>query len=191
MVDHILLQIAKMAIVEHFDETMHLNKEALLKQYPFLNEQGAVFVTLNYDNTLRGCIGSIIAHRSLLEDVIHNAKAAAFHDPRFNGLDQKEFDHLDLEVSVLTPPKVLIYKDYDDLMHQVRPFKDGLILQYGAYQGTFLPQVWEHLPTPTLFLEHLSQKAGLTPLVYQNHPNIYRYEVHALEELFNAILPLE
>ncbi|MBD3750843.1 MAG: AMMECR1 domain-containing protein, partial [Sphingobacteriales bacterium] len=65
-----------------------------------------------------------------------------------------------------------------------------LILKHGYHQGTFLPQVWEQLQSPENFLEHLAYKAGLSPDVYAHHPEIYAYQVDAIEEDFNAVRPL-
>lgn len=83
MVDTILLRIAKTAILLKLDNSFQIDKERLIQKHPFLAQKGAAFVTLNKEKNLRGCIGSIIAHRSLLEDVVHNTKSAAFSDPRF------------------------------------------------------------------------------------------------------------
>lgn len=190
MLDLILLQIAKIAILSQFDTSYTLDNEALIKNYPYLGKKGAAFVTLKYDNDLRGCIGSIVPHQSLLDDITQNATSAAFRDPRFKSLDISELSHLSLEVSVLSEPILLEYEDYADLLQKVRPNVDGLILQHDRYQGTFLPQVWEQLPTPSLFLEHLSQKAGASPSIYNEHPNIFRYEVQHIEEEWDAILPI-
>ena len=162
MSDAILLRIAKTAILSKFDNNYKLDEESLLKEYPFLDKDGAVFVTLKYDNDLRGCIGSIVAHQRLFDDIVHNAKSAGFGDPRFAPLRSDELSHLTLEVSVLSEPKILEYEDYEDLLAKVQPNIDGLILKHSHYQGTFLPQVWEQLPNKVDFLEHLSQKAGLT-----------------------------
>lgn len=190
MLDTILLRIAKSAILARLDDGYRFDQEGIVKQYPFLNEDGACFVTLNYQKQLRGCIGSIVAHQTLMEDLVSNAVSAAFADPRFSPLGVEELDGLTLEVSVLTAPEVLAYQDYNDLLTKLVPNKDGLILQYGGYQGTFLPQVWEQLPTSEQFLEHLSYKAGANPSIYEHHPTIYRYRVEAIEEDFDAILPL-
>jgi len=187
MLDAILLRIAKTAILNKFDDKYVLDEESLLKEYPYLSKDGAAFVTLKYDNDLRGCIGSIIAHRTLLDDIIHNAKSAGFSDPRFAPLDNDELSHLNLEVSVLSEPKILEYKDYDDLLQKIQPNIDGLILQHGRYKGTFLPQVWEQLATPELFLQHLSMKAGANPNIYSEHPTIYRYGVEHIEDKFDEI----
>ena len=190
MANYILLQIAKTAILSKFNSKYGFDEVGLVEKYPFLSENGATFVTLHYDNELRGCIGSIIAHRSLLDDVVQNALLASFDDPRFQPLSSDEFSHLKLEVSVLSKPEILEYADFNDLLNKVQPNIDGLILKYGAYQGTFLPQVWEQLPLPKEFLEHLSIKAGSNPSIYNKYPAIYRYEVSAIEEDFDEILSL-
>ncbi|MCD6172684.1 MAG: AmmeMemoRadiSam system protein A [Sulfurimonas sp.] len=190
MTDTILLRIAKTAILSKFNKNYVLDEKSILEEYPFLENNGAVFVTLKYNNDLRGCIGSIISHRRLFDDVVHNAISAGFNDPRFKPLSVEELSHLSLEVSVLSEPQILEYKDYADLVQKVKVNKDGLILKHGRFQGTFLPQVWEQLATPELFLEHLSMKAGATPSIYSEHPSIYRYGVEHIEEDFDEILPL-
>ena len=191
MIDPILLRIAKTAILKKFDPAYEIDKDALIVKYPFLAQKGAAFVTLNKDKNLRGCIGSITAHQPLIDDIIHNAQSAAFSDPRFNPLRPEEIDDtLTLEVSVLSEPVKIEYHSYEDLKSKIVPHKDGLILKYGHYQGTFLPQVWEQLPTTEQFLEHLSYKAGANPTIYSHHPDIYRYHVEHIEESWNAIQPL-
>lgn len=190
MLDPILLRIAKSAILERLDDSYSFDKEKLLNEYPFLEKDAAAFVTLKYNNDLRGCIGSIIAHRMLLDDVMSNAVSAGFNDPRFQPLTANELSYLTLEVSVLSEPEILEYKDFEDLCKKITPHVDGLILKHEIYQGTFLPQVWEQLPTPKLFLEHLSMKAGSSLSIYEEHPTIYRYSVDAVEEDFDEVLPL-
>ncbi|WP_428737369.1 AmmeMemoRadiSam system protein A [Sulfurimonas sp.] len=190
MLDPILLRIAKSAILAKLDAGYSFDASELGTLYPFLNEQGACFVTLHFNKDLRGCIGSIIAHKTLLEDILDNAASAAFRDPRFSPVRVGELDSINLEVSVLTTPEPIEYSDYDDLKLKIVPKKDGLILKAGGYQGTFLPQVWDQLPTTEQFLEHLAYKAGTNPSIYQQHPIIYRYRVEVIEEDFDAILPL-
>ncbi len=190
MIDKIVLRIAKSAILSRFDTEYKFNKEELLSHYPFLQENVATFVTLEFSHKLRGCIGSIIAHTSFLEDIIHNAISSAFNDSRFSPLRLDELSELTLEVSVLSTPEILEYENYNDLLQKVTPNVDGLILKHGVYQGTFLPQVWEQLPKPMQFLEHLSMKAGTDPSIYAQHPTIYRYSVEHLKGRFNEILPI-
>ncbi len=190
MLDSILLRIAKSSILHRLDDSYSFDENLLLEKYPFLKRDAASFVTLKYDKNLRGCIGSLNAYRSTLDDVSSNAVSAAFGDPRFEPLHDYELSHLSLEVSILSEPSILDYTDFDDLCKKVRPHIDGLILKHGAYRGTFLPQVWEQLSTPELFLEHLSMKAGANVYIYNEHPTIYRYSVDSLEENFDEVLPL-
>jgi AmmeMemoRadiSam system protein A len=172
----VILDIAKDAIKEAVLGSKLIDKDMLLKRYPFLEQDGAVFVTINQYNHLRGCIGSIIAHQSLLDDIISNAKSAALNDPRFNPITASELDSLDIEVSILTPPKPLEYRDILELKAKIREGIDGVILRYKNYQATYLPSVWEQLPTFESFFTSLCQKAGLGGNCLDFHPQIYTYE---------------
>ncbi len=149
---------------------------------PWLRAPGASFVTLHEGGLLRGCIGSLRAHRPLIEDVRENAVAAAFHDPRFPPLAANEFDRIAIEVSVLSPPEPLAADSEAALLAQLEPGQDGLILHYGAHQATFLPQVWEQLPDPARFVAQLKQKAGLPPDFWHPDMRFQRYRVEAYEE---------
>jgi AmmeMemoRadiSam system protein A len=124
-------------------------------------EKGGCFVTLHKKGALRGCIGTIEPVQSLVKGVEENAINAAFKDPRFSPLNVEELTDIELEVSVLTVPKKLVFKDPQDLKHQLKPGVHGVILSNGWQRSTFLPQVWEQLPDTELFLRHLSEKAGL------------------------------
>lgn len=126
-----------------------------------LREQGASFVTLKKNRQLRGCIGSLQAWRPLVEDVADNAFKAGFKDPRFPVLKGDEVLQLDLSISVLSPAVLIHFTDEADLLRQLRPNIDGLIIQDGPRRALFLPQVWEQLPQPVLFLNQLKRKAGL------------------------------
>ncbi len=129
---------------------------------PRLNAPGAAFVTLHTRaGELRGCIGSLMAHRPLIEDVRENALAAAFRDPRFPQVKAAELAHIVIEVSVLTAPQPLDFDGPEDLIRKLRPHIDGVIIEHGWNRATFLPQVWEQLPSPEEFLSHLCYKAGL------------------------------
>jgi uncharacterized protein len=119
------------------------------------------FVTLTVSGELRGCIGYIEGIKPLFEAIIDNAKNAALSDPRFPSVKPDELPRIRVEVSVLTPPVPLEYKDPQDLLNKLVPNEDGIILQKGFYQSTFLPQVWEQLPDKVQFLEHLSLKGGM------------------------------
>ena len=126
-----------------------------------LHERGATFVTLTQDGELRGCIGSLRRARTLGEDVLANAVAAAMEDPRFAPLDADELDTITIEVSLLSEPEFLEFAGEEALLAQLRPGEDGLIIFSGCRSATFLPQVWEQLPDPHQFLAALKHKAGL------------------------------
>jgi AmmeMemoRadiSam system protein A len=140
-----------------------------------LTEKRASFVTLTQDGTLRGCIGSLEAHRMLVEDVAGNAYAAAFRDPRFPPLQQQEFGALDIQVSVLGTPEPVAFTSEQDLLDSLRPGVDGLILQEQNSRGTFLPSVWESLPQPEDFLNHLKLKTGLSTGYWSETIQVWRY----------------
>ena len=169
----LLLQIAKDAIYEE------LSGEKLTDRYKLddeLSQKRAVFVTINKRSSLRGCIGSLVAHRTLFEDIVHNAKAAAFNDMRFKPVTLDEFDELEIEISILTEPKILNYDDVLDLKNKIRVGIDGVILKLNSNQATFLPSVWQQLPTFELFFSHLCQKARLNQDCLKLHPKIFTYE---------------
>jgi AmmeMemoRadiSam system protein B/AmmeMemoRadiSam system protein A len=143
----------------------------------WLKPARASFVTLTQNGGLRGCIGSLEAHQPLGDDVSHNARAAALSDPRFPPLTSEELARTRVEVSLLSTPKLLAFADHADLIAQLRPGEDGLILEYGDARGTFLPQVWESLPDPEQFVAELKRKAGLPPGVSTAKCRIQRYHV--------------
>jgi AmmeMemoRadiSam system protein A len=126
-----------------------------------LREKRATFVTLTINHQLRGCIGMLEAHRPLIEDVVHNAFAAAFSDPRFPPLTSGELSQLEIHISILNPAESLAFSSEADLINQLRPGVDGLILEDGRNRGTFLPSVWQSLPNPKDFFDQLKLKAGL------------------------------
>jgi AmmeMemoRadiSam system protein B/AmmeMemoRadiSam system protein A len=144
---------------------------------PWLQEHRASFVTLQQDGSLRGCIGSLEAQRPLAADVAANACAAAFQDPRFDPLAPAEFVRTKLEVSLLSAPKRIRFSGHDDLIAQLQPRADGIILECDGARATFLPQVWEGLPDPERFLAHLKQKAGIAQSTSTDRCRVMRYAV--------------
>lgn len=176
-----LLRVVRQAIAEELNGKKSVDIDSLYGIYPELKELGASFVTLNINKRLRGCIGSLVAHRPLLEDLVLNAKSAAFKDPRFNPLTIEEFANVDVEISVLTPATKLMYKGLNDLREKINVGVDGVILKYGDSQATFLPQVWEQLTTFDQFFSSLCNKAGLSPDIMYKNPEIYIYKAHKIK----------
>jgi AmmeMemoRadiSam system protein A len=142
---------------------------------PNLFQVRASFVSLHRHDHLRGCIGTLEAFRPLTKDVIANAYAAAFQDPRFEPLRERELDGLELKVSVLTPQVPMDVCSEQELLNQLQPGKDGIVLELGVRRATFLPAVWEQLPNPHDFLYELKRKAGLDPASWDPKTQVYRY----------------
>ena len=175
-----LLHLAK-ASIHHGLETGRPLPVNLEDYEPELQEQGACFVTLQINNQLRGCIGSLEAYRPLIEDVADNAFAAAFRDPRFPELSDSEYDQLHYHISVLDKPAPMSFSSEQDLIQQIRPGIDGLVLHDKHNRGTFLPSVWESLPDTESFLQHLKIKAGLSPGYWSDTIQVERYTVEDIE----------
>lgn len=145
-----------------------------------LKEKRACFVTLTINGQLRGCIGHLLPVQELYRDVIENAVAAAFQDPRFLPLAPDELPKIKIEISALTVPQPLNFSSPDDLIAKLRPEIDGVILKR---QATFLPQVWEELKKPEEFLGHLCLKAGLPADCWKEEGiGVEVYEVEKIEE---------
>jgi AmmeMemoRadiSam system protein A len=148
-----------------------------------LARDGACFITLTKRGALRGCIGSLEPRRLLAEDVRENAVSAAFRDPRFPPVSAQELDDLHVEVSVLSTPQPLSYDGPDDLVAKLRPGVDGVVIESGWNRATFLPQVWDKLPDPHQFLEHLCRKAFLSTDAYRKPGlDVYVYQVEKFKE---------
>jgi AmmeMemoRadiSam system protein B/AmmeMemoRadiSam system protein A len=172
-----LLEIARASIAE----ALGFEARKPFTDEPWLREWRATFVTLKQDEALRGCVGLLGAQRPLADDVAANARAAAFQDTRFEPLTREELARTDIEVSLLSVPKRLLFEDHRDLIAQLRPGVDGIILECGGEgtgkRATFLPQVWEGLPDPEQFIAHLKQKAGLAKDTRTERCRVMRYTV--------------
>ncbi len=144
-----------------------------------LRRPGACFVTLKKGAELRGCIGTVEAHRPLVQDISENAYAAAFQDPRFPPLRGEELAALTIHLSVLSPPRPIEFGSEQELLEKIRPGVDGLILSEGQHRGTFLPSVWEQIPERNEFLAQLKRKAGLAPDYWSSAIKVERYETES------------
>ncbi len=145
-------------------------------------EAGASFVTLEINGNLRGCIGSIVAHRALIDDIISNAHAAAFRDPRFNPLTREEFERVQISVSLLSQPEKMLFESEEALLSQMIPYEDGIIIRDGNYQAVYLPVVWEQLPDKRDFLNSLKQKAGLPPDYFSEDFQAFRFRALSIKQ---------
>jgi AmmeMemoRadiSam system protein A len=177
-----LLSLARQAIIDYvtWNKVSRPNMDAL---DPRLREHGATFVTLTIGEELRGCIGGLESRKSLAEDVIEHAVAAAVNDYRFPPLSIEELAQVKIEISRLTNPEPLAYSTPEDLLKKLRPGVDGVIMQYGMRRATFLPQVWEKIKDPGEFLDHLCFKMGAPPDLWrQKRVEIYIYQVEEFHE---------
>ena len=161
--------------IEHGLETQQPTEVVVVDYDPPLQEHRASFVTLHRQNALRGCIGSLEACRPLIQDIARNAFSAAFHDPRFPAVTQPEISQLEIHISILSLPEALSFDSEQDLISQLRPGTDGLIIEDRGYHGTFLPSVWESLPKADDFLKQLKIKAGLPKNHWSHTIKVSRY----------------
>lgn len=160
-----------------------LSETRLAREEVELGQPGACFVTLTRGGRLRGCIGTLEAHRTLGADLLANAVNAAMRDPRFPPVSREELAELAIEVSILSPPRPFPYDSPEDLLARLQPGVHGVILSLGGRRATFLPQVWEQLPDPHQFLEHLCHKAGLGGGCWRQGVTIQVYTVEKFHEV--------
>ena len=175
-----LIDVARQSILSGLENNKRISISTDL--YPEeLQQQRATFVTLNINQQLRGCIGCLSAYRSLVEDISSNAYAAAFEDPRFPAVSFNEYPLLNYHISILSPSNIMLFDSEEDLLSQLQPNIDGLILTEGNLRGTFLPSVWEQLNDKKQFLNHLKQKAGLASDYWSDSIQISRYTVESFK----------
>jgi uncharacterized protein len=175
-----LLAIAQASLAHGLRHGSALSLDAAAES-PALRALGASFVTLrSAEGELRGCIGTLEPVRALAADVAENAYAAAFRDPRFPPLGAGEAATLALSVSLLGAPERLFAQSQAELLAQLQPGRDGLILALGTRRATFLPEVWEMLPAPDEFLAALLRKAGLPLASWSERIEAFRYETTSI-----------
>jgi AmmeMemoRadiSam system protein A len=175
----ILLQLARQG-VEAAACGLELEPLDLQALPPALVQPGAAFVTLTRLGQLRGCVGTLEASQPLAVCVREHGVAAALHDYRFPPVRPEELAEIEIEVSRLTLPRELPYECPEDLLAGLKPGVDGVILRDGMRRATFLPQVWEKLPEPALFLSHLCEKMGADPFLWQRRRlqvSVYQVEM--------------
>ena len=150
------IDLCKLIVQSEFDQ------KQLSIIYPQVFDQpGACFVTIEKNGRLRGCIGSIIAYRALITDLVEHAKDAAFKDMRFSPVREEELPDLKFAVSILTEPKKIVFENEKQLMEKIVPNEDGIIIRDGDKQAVYLPSVWEELPDKNEFMKSLKVKAGM------------------------------
>jgi uncharacterized protein len=177
-----LLRFARQALEEGVNENL-LQPLDLSTLPAALQAVGASFVTLTQKGDLRGCIGALEASQPLVEDVREHAVAAALQDYRFPPVTPDELSEIEIEISRLTPTRPLEYNTPQELLERLRPFIDGVVLKYGSRRATFLPQVWEKIPDPAVFLSQLCQKMGAPADLWQRKKlEVFTYQVEEFSE---------
>lgn len=144
-----------------------------------LSEIRASFVTLEEAGQLRGCIGTLEARQALAIDIAKNSYAAAFSDPRFPPVSRHEVDKLSIHISILNPAEQLNIQSESDLIQQLQPEIDGLIIEDDFHRATFLPSVWQSLPEAEKFVRHLKAKAGFKQDYWSKDIRAYRYSTES------------
>ena len=180
----LLIRLARQTIARRLDQPL-AGEDAAIRAGadPALRRPSGTFVTLKINGQLRGCIGSLEPREAIFESVRSNAINAAFRDWRFSSLKVDELEKVQIEVSILTPPAPLAYRNADELKALLRPGIDGLIIRKAHHSATFLPQVWEQLPRVEDFLSHLCRKAGMAADAWrQGDLVVQTYQVAAFEE---------
>jgi AmmeMemoRadiSam system protein A len=173
----ILLHIARAAIARALKITAW-SEEPVDLSAQWLQQTGATFITLlTQDQRLRGCVGSLQAYQPLIENVRSNAVSAALHDTRFLPVTADEVESISIEVSLLSALQPIRFASEAEALRQLRPGMDGIMLEYGIYRSTFLPQVWDSLSQPQEFLAQLKVKAGLYADFWDDNLKLSRYIV--------------
>ncbi len=174
-----LIQLARRSIENHLSSAQALQVDEVPDS---LQRRHCSFVSLYRHGKLRGCMGALRAYQPLYLDVIEHAHAAAFRDYRYPPLKVEELKGLNIEIAVLTPEVPIEFSSERDLLKQLQPGLDGLSIQAGHHQATFLPVVWKQLATAEEFLLHLKQKAGLTVGAWPEGIKAWRYRTLHLSE---------
>lgn len=179
----LLLDVARRAIEYSLD--VHCRLPVRDEDYPqVLRRRRATFVTLQQGHKLRGCMGTLDASQSLVKGAADRAHAAAFADPRFSPLTRAELDSeaLDISISILTPAAEICFGSEEDLIAQLRPGVDGLILQDDSHRGTYLPSVWASLNDKREFLNSLKEKAGFAVGYWRDDIRAWRYTTQTFSD---------
>lgn len=161
----LLLDLSEVAIRACLDGTEYPGPD-LARLPEALRRPCGAFVTLHVDGHLNGCIGNIDGTDPIGKCVVNLARQAAFDDPRLPKLRRNDLDHLEIEVSILSPRRAIAAGTRAELIEQLEPHVHGLIIESGTHRAVFLPDVWAQLPAPETFVDRLLHKAGLVPAVW-------------------------
>ncbi len=176
-----LLNLSRKALEYYFLVNSYLDASSL-KVSKNLQKKAGTFVTLYKKGNLRGCIGNIEPIFPIYKSVLYNTYSASFEDPRFDPLQFYELNDINIQISILTPKKPLEFTDTKDLLSKLESKKPGVVLQYGEFSATYLPEVWEHFSNARDFLLSLCKKAGLNMDCTKLPIKIYTYDTIKFSE---------
>ncbi|EQD63509.1 AMMECR1 domain protein [mine drainage metagenome] len=149
---------------------------------PWLRCPQATFVTLTINRDLRGCVGSLLPHQTLVEDVRENALLAAFNDTRFSPVSLNEWRTIKISISLISPMKPYSFTDLKDLEEQISQDREGLFLTWENRSATYLPEVWEQISDPDQFLSELLKKGLIPQEALPPELRAYHYRTTILKE---------
>lgn len=176
-----LINIAQTSIKYglEFGEQLVIKNEEYSKE---LQKLRAVFITLKCDGNLRGCTGTLEPIMPLANAVAHSAYNSAFHDHRFPPVENEEFNDLNISISILSPKEEMRFVNQEDLLSQIRPRTDGLVVEYNGQRGTLLPSVWDDITNKQDFLNTVKQKAGFERDFWSDNMRVMRYTTHTINQ---------
>jgi AmmeMemoRadiSam system protein A len=142
-----------------------------------LLKQQACFVTLKIGQEICGRMGSLEPNMTLIESIAHNAYSAAFNDPRFPPITKEEVDHLAIDITILNELEMLTCENEDELLAQLTPNNDGIVISEDDFTATFLPDVWLQFSEPKDFILHLKIQAGLPEDYWSDTLTFERFQI--------------
>lgn len=175
----LLLDIAERSIVEGLRNRRPTLPDVARLDADLRRAVGA-FVTLQVRGELNGCIGSIETDQPLGVSVARHTWSAAFADPRLPSLRRDDYEHLDIEISILSALEPIPADSRADVLDTLRPGVDGLLLTAGARHAVFLPSVWEQISSAEMFVAHLLHKAGLVPTSWPRDLRAFVFTAHKI-----------
>ncbi len=137
----------------------------------------ACFITLKIGQEICGRMGSLEPNMALIENIAHNAHSAAFNDPRFVPITKEAIEHLTIGITVLGEIETINCDNEKELLTQLTPQTDGVILSEDDLTATFLPDVWQQLIEPKDFIQQLKIQAGLAEDYWSDTLRFERFQV--------------
>ena len=184
MAESVLLTLARNSIEEVLLGERKIDKTALIEENPILTQEIASYVTIYHNGVARGVSGSVFAQRSLVDDIIYNAKYAAFEDENYSPLTSSEYLHSQIRVSLITPPESIGYEGGKTALIKLLESNHGLVIQLDKHQVVLMPPIRSNFEEElNCLLAQLASLVGFDGDILDKHPLIYTFEAqHAISE---------